>query len=199
MDHPIAELEEGGNRLQSPRSPQGVADHRFRPVHEDLPGVFEHFLEGPHLGHIPRLGRSGVGVDVVDLTFVDSGVLQCPSDTLGDPLPVFSGLGDVVGIGGRARPEQLDAEIWVEVDYLYGFDVAGGSLIYAYAERPNPAELVLMDLETRESRRLTDNDVRDYVPRFGPDARFATFVSLMSVKISTTPFSVPRVLSLPVK
>jgi Tol biopolymer transport system component len=56
--------------------------------------------------------------------------------------------------------------------------------------------LVYVELETGEQRQLTDNQVRDYLPRFAADGSYLSFVSLLQVHISATPFSVPRLLKL---
>ena len=93
----------------------------------------------------------------------------------------------------RLTSEQIEVETLAELDKLFGVDVGPGMVIYAAADGPS-SELVLLDLDTRETRRLTENRVRDYLPRFVGDGELATFVSLMRVNISTTPFSVPRVL-----
>jgi hypothetical protein len=124
-----------------------------------------------------ELIRLGIAADAWD-SFVRAG-------------PVEPGVaGQIISL----TDEDLDAEILVEVDKLYGVSVAAGSLLYAAADGLHPSELVHMNLDTRERRRLTDNRVRDYMPRLGPDGRYATYVSLMQVNISITPFSVPRVL-----
>ncbi len=103
------------------------------------------------------------------------------------------------GVEGRMvslTPAQLDAEILVELDEIYGVGVSDRALIYAAGDRLRPSELALVPLDGGAPRSLTDNSVRDYLPRFGPDGEFATFVSLARVSISAKSFSVPRVLRL---
>ncbi|HVI01806.1 MAG TPA: hypothetical protein VM869_23990 [Enhygromyxa sp.] len=96
-------------------------------------------------------------------------------------------------------PAQLSGTILAEADSLLGVDVRAGALIFASDEGPRSGELMWVDLASGERRQLTDNWIRDYLPRLSSDGSYATFVSLMQVNLAPTPFSVPRVLPLRAK
>ena len=103
------------------------------------------------------------------------------------------------GVEGRLVsliPEQVEAERLLEADRLFGVAAGPDVLVYVTGSGPRPSELVRFDLATRERRTLTDDRVRDYLPRVAADGSYSTFVSLQRVNISTTPFSVPRILGL---
>ncbi|MFO7561169.1 MAG: hypothetical protein R6X02_00895 [Enhygromyxa sp.] len=96
----------------------------------------------------------------------------------------------------RLDREQLEAELLFDPASVLGLSVGAGAVLASLGEGPLPGELILLDLATGDRRALTDNRVRDYLPRVAADGSHATFVSLMRVNFSTTPFSVPRVLAL---
>src|SRR5690606_12200587 len=103
-----------------------------------------------------------------------------------------------LGVEGRMVslvPEQLEAELLFDAASVLGIGAGSGAVIVSSADGPMPAELTWIDLATGDRRRLTDTRVRDYLPRIGAEG-FATFVSLMRIDLSATPFSVPRVLPL---
>jgi hypothetical protein len=93
-------------------------------------------------------------------------------------------------------PAQLEAQIVIQAPSLSGVVVTPTMVLYSATAGPRPGELWLHELESGETRRLTDNWIRDYLPRLSADGRHAIFVSLMRVNLSATPFSVPRVLAL---
>jgi hypothetical protein len=96
-------------------------------------------------------------------------------------------------------PTQLETELLTEAESLLGIDARPGALIVAAANGPRPAELTLFELETGDRRPLTDNWIRDYIPRLAGDGGYVTFVSLMRMSLAPEPFSVPRVLVLGAK
>ncbi|MFV8748942.1 hypothetical protein ACNOYE_00165 [Nannocystaceae bacterium ST9] len=91
-------------------------------------------------------------------------------------------------------PEELLVRSLVERDDLLGVavDPRGRWLALVVG-----SELALYDRELETTRMLTDNGLRDYLPRFTDDGRALVFSSLMRVWISGRTFTVPRAIALP--
>jgi hypothetical protein len=96
-------------------------------------------------------------------------------------------------------PEDLEVVRVGEIDQRgrLGVSPRGERAVYEAFGRAWAGDIGLIDLTTGARGRLTDNDYRDYLPRFAADENIVTFVSLMRVRVSPKPFSVPRILSLP--
>lgn len=92
--------------------------------------------------------------------------------------------------------EELEVAVVFDAASVLGIGVGSDAVVVSSADGPLPAELTWIDLSSGDRRALTENRVRDYLPRMADDGSHATFVSLVRVNLSATAFSVPRVVVL---
>ncbi|MCA9681262.1 MAG: PD40 domain-containing protein, partial [Myxococcales bacterium] len=97
-------------------------------------------------------------------------------------------------------PDEIEARVLLRRDSLYGIVLGppmGEEQLLAFSSNrgPEPAELVLYALVQGKERAITDNRVRDALPRFTADGRALAFVSMTRMWISQVPYSVPRLVA----
>lgn len=96
-------------------------------------------------------------------------------------------------------PEDLEVRVLLTRSSLFELVLSPDKsrLAFGFIDGPAPSELAVVELDGGEPRVLTDNEVRDYLPRFTADGRRLAFASLTRVWISQVPFSVPRIAEIP--
>jgi hypothetical protein len=107
-------------------------------------------------------------------------------------------LGEGVERPFTLTPGDLQVELLGERHALAALAASSepGLLAYAASEGPLPAEIVLERLGGSRIV-LSDNELVDTLPRFGADARYLVYVTMMRSSLSPVPFSIPRIVPIP--
>jgi hypothetical protein len=181
-----------------------LLDHKRPGVYLSVPAEF--FAEGRELGNVVALAPADEhgGPTLLVSAYERDGSTDLIHLRLGGEVwAAYLGESDVPA-DEEARmvsltPEDLETVRVGEIDQRgrLGVSPRGERAVYEAVGRAWAGDIGLIDLTTGARGRLTDNDYRDYLPRFAADENIVTFVSLMRVRVSPKPFSVPRILSLP--
>jgi hypothetical protein len=108
--------------------------------------------------------------------------------------------GDLVPGGATLftlTPDDLRAQTHPVGD-VWGFSLSAQTRALAYdvSEWPLESEIALRTIGGPE-QRVTDNDLRDLLPRFTADGRHLVYVSMLKTALSKDAFSVPRIVAAP--
>src|SRR5207248_1135679 len=99
VDDAVADGQGGGDQLDGAAGAEQVAEHALGAGEGQPAGVLaEDLLDGVGLGGVPQRRAGAVGVDVLDVLGVESGVAQGEAHGHGGAGPVGVRGGDVVGV-----------------------------------------------------------------------------------------------------
>ena len=152
--------------------PQPSPDGRWIAFQSDRDGDFEIFLANRHGGQIRQLTRNAVW-DRLPAWSPDGEWIVYSSDSRGDQ--TFD-LYRMRPTGEEQQP--LFSDGWRNSHARYS--PAGDAIVFTAGERVRDAsswELRLLDLASRDSTLLTDNDIRDASPVFSPDGQRILYVT----------------------
>lgn len=137
---------------------------------------------------------------LVEVALVPERALELDLALAGQPTPLLlpdAALPEASGLLTVAPDQLVVRELLAQPDtFVHDFAVAasGRELALVLSDpRDKDDELALLDRASGSLRMLTDNDIRDYLPRFTSEGQLL-FSSLVQVSISRRTFTVPRVI-----